>query len=156
MFSQVLELEQQHSTALLQLSQTYNTEKEELIKQHQLQLQVHVWHLSIFNIHCLAWWVVFNGVSVSLLFSQPIRVWGSTQSHCPSFKIMFLYLERRDVLFFFNPGVFLVWLNRCSKSCMLTHNILNCVALIKLDLQAVSNFTQYVGMVKDLQVNRFW
>lgn len=42
MFSQVLELEQQHSTALLQLSQTYNTEKEELIKQHQLQLQVHV------------------------------------------------------------------------------------------------------------------
>ncbi|XP_072221841.1 pericentrin isoform X1 [Leuresthes tenuis] len=36
---QVLELEQQHNTALQELSQTYAAEKEQLIKQHQLQLQ---------------------------------------------------------------------------------------------------------------------
>ncbi|XP_035529571.1 pericentrin [Morone saxatilis] len=36
---QVLELEQQHSTALQELSQTYTAEKEQLIEQHQLQLQ---------------------------------------------------------------------------------------------------------------------
>ncbi|XP_040916208.1 pericentrin isoform X2 [Toxotes jaculatrix] len=36
---QVLELEQQHSTALQELSQTYSAEKEQLVKQHQLQLQ---------------------------------------------------------------------------------------------------------------------
>lgn len=41
-FSQVLELEQQHSTALQELSQTYNTETAQIIEQHQLQLQVHV------------------------------------------------------------------------------------------------------------------
>lgn len=41
-FSQVLELEQQHGTALQELSQTYNTEKEQLVEQHQLQLQVRV------------------------------------------------------------------------------------------------------------------
>lgn len=40
---QVLELEQQHSAALLQLTQSCNSEKEELITQHQLQLQVHLW-----------------------------------------------------------------------------------------------------------------
>ncbi|XP_042356085.1 pericentrin isoform X2 [Plectropomus leopardus] len=36
---QVLELEQQHSTALQELSHTCTTEKEQLITQHQLQLQ---------------------------------------------------------------------------------------------------------------------
>ncbi|XP_030299600.1 pericentrin isoform X3 [Sparus aurata] len=36
---QVLELEQQHSTALQELSQSYIAEKEQLIEQHQLQLQ---------------------------------------------------------------------------------------------------------------------
>ncbi|XP_039994200.1 pericentrin isoform X3 [Xiphias gladius] len=36
---QVLELEQQHSTALQELSHTYGAEKEQLIEQHQLQLQ---------------------------------------------------------------------------------------------------------------------
>ncbi|XP_073339039.1 pericentrin isoform X1 [Pagrus major] len=36
---QVLELEQQHSTALQELSQSYTAEKEQLIEQHQLQLQ---------------------------------------------------------------------------------------------------------------------
>ncbi|XP_051244571.1 pericentrin isoform X2 [Dicentrarchus labrax] len=36
---QVLELEQQHSTALQELAQTYSAEKEQLIEQHQLQLQ---------------------------------------------------------------------------------------------------------------------
>uniref|UniRef100_UPI0037E7F2AE pericentrin isoform X2 n=1 Tax=Semicossyphus pulcher TaxID=241346 RepID=UPI0037E7F2AE len=36
---QVLELEQQHSTALQELSHTYTTEKQQLIQQHQLQLQ---------------------------------------------------------------------------------------------------------------------
>ncbi|XP_047466343.1 pericentrin [Mugil cephalus] len=36
---QVLELEQQHSTALQELSHTYAAEKEQLVKQHQLQLQ---------------------------------------------------------------------------------------------------------------------
>lgn len=39
-FDQVLELEQQHSTALQELSQTYNSEKEQLSEQQQLQLQV--------------------------------------------------------------------------------------------------------------------
>lgn len=38
--SQVLELEQQHSTALQELTQAYTTEKEQLHQQHQLQLQV--------------------------------------------------------------------------------------------------------------------
>ncbi|XP_025756941.1 pericentrin [Oreochromis niloticus] len=37
--NQVLELEQQHSTALQELSQTYTAEKEQLTKQHQVQLQ---------------------------------------------------------------------------------------------------------------------
>uniref|UniRef100_A0A3Q4I7N9 Pericentrin n=1 Tax=Neolamprologus brichardi TaxID=32507 RepID=A0A3Q4I7N9_NEOBR len=37
--SHVLELEQQHSTALQELSQTYTAEKEQLTKQHQVQLQ---------------------------------------------------------------------------------------------------------------------
>ncbi|XP_036981473.1 pericentrin isoform X2 [Acanthopagrus latus] len=36
---QVLELELQHSTALQELSQSYTAEKEQLIEQHQLQLQ---------------------------------------------------------------------------------------------------------------------
>ncbi|XP_068194522.1 pericentrin [Antennarius striatus] len=36
---QVLELEQQHSCALLELTQSYATEKEQLMEQHQLQLQ---------------------------------------------------------------------------------------------------------------------
>ncbi|XP_070776144.1 pericentrin [Enoplosus armatus] len=36
---QVLELEQQHSTALQELSRTYTDEKEQLIEQHKLQLQ---------------------------------------------------------------------------------------------------------------------
>ncbi|XP_027130303.1 pericentrin isoform X5 [Larimichthys crocea] len=36
---QVLELEQQHSTALQELSHTYAADKEQLIEQHQLQLQ---------------------------------------------------------------------------------------------------------------------
>ncbi|XP_068608225.1 pericentrin [Brachionichthys hirsutus] len=36
---QVLELEQQHSTALQELSQSYATEKQQLVKQHHLQLQ---------------------------------------------------------------------------------------------------------------------
>ncbi|XP_028252082.1 pericentrin isoform X2 [Parambassis ranga] len=36
---QVLELEQQHSTALQELSQSYTSEKEQLSQQHQLQLQ---------------------------------------------------------------------------------------------------------------------
>ncbi|KAM9707457.1 pericentrin isoform 3-T3 [Menidia menidia] len=36
---QVLELEQHHSAALQELSQSYTAEKEQLIKQHQLQLQ---------------------------------------------------------------------------------------------------------------------
>ncbi|XP_071353542.1 pericentrin isoform X2 [Trachinotus anak] len=36
---QVLELEQQHSAALQELSLTYSAEKEQLIEQHQLQLQ---------------------------------------------------------------------------------------------------------------------
>lgn len=40
--SQVLELEQQHSIALKELSQSYTTEKEQLLEQHQLQLQVSV------------------------------------------------------------------------------------------------------------------
>lgn len=39
-FCQVLELEQQHSAALQELSQTYTCEKEQLIEQHQLRLQV--------------------------------------------------------------------------------------------------------------------
>lgn len=44
--SQVLEMEQQHSTALQELSHTYTAEKERLIEQHQLQLQVCViWRL---------------------------------------------------------------------------------------------------------------
>lgn len=49
-FSQVLELEQQHSTALQELSQSYIAEKEQLIEQHQLQLQVrveHVWRMTL-------------------------------------------------------------------------------------------------------------
>ncbi|XP_042078537.1 pericentrin isoform X4 [Haplochromis burtoni] len=37
--NQVLELEQQHSTALQELSQTYTAEKGQLTKQHQVQLQ---------------------------------------------------------------------------------------------------------------------
>lgn len=37
---QVLELEQQHTTALQELSQTCTAEKEQLIKHHQVQLQV--------------------------------------------------------------------------------------------------------------------
>ncbi|XP_077396087.1 pericentrin isoform X2 [Festucalex cinctus] len=37
--TQVLELEQQHSTALQELTQVYNSEKEQLHQQHQLQLQ---------------------------------------------------------------------------------------------------------------------
>ncbi|XP_061553374.1 pericentrin isoform X3 [Phycodurus eques] len=37
--AQVLELEQQHSTALQELTQAYTTEKEQLHQQHQLQLQ---------------------------------------------------------------------------------------------------------------------
>ncbi|XP_030575002.1 pericentrin isoform X2 [Archocentrus centrarchus] len=37
--NQVLELEQQHTAALQELSQTYTAEKEQLIKQHQVQLQ---------------------------------------------------------------------------------------------------------------------
>ncbi|XP_051942198.1 pericentrin isoform X2 [Hippocampus zosterae] len=37
--AQVLELEQQHSTALQELTQAYTTEKEQLQQQHQLQLQ---------------------------------------------------------------------------------------------------------------------
>nr|XP_057947420.1 pericentrin isoform X4 [Doryrhamphus excisus] len=37
--AQVLELEQQHSAALHELTQTYTTEKEQLSQQHQLQLQ---------------------------------------------------------------------------------------------------------------------
>ncbi|XP_058471141.1 pericentrin [Solea solea] len=36
---QVLELEQQHSTALQELSHTYSAEKEQLVEEHQLQLQ---------------------------------------------------------------------------------------------------------------------
>ncbi|KAM7376064.1 hypothetical protein PAMP_005812 [Pampus punctatissimus] len=36
---QVLELEQQHSTSLQELSHSYTAEKEQLIEQHQLQLQ---------------------------------------------------------------------------------------------------------------------
>ncbi|XP_067335427.1 pericentrin isoform X2 [Channa argus] len=36
---QVLELEQQHSTALQELSQSYTAEKEHLLEQHQIQLQ---------------------------------------------------------------------------------------------------------------------
>lgn len=44
-FSQVLELELQHSTALQELSQSYTAEKEQLIEQHQLQLQVCVEHV---------------------------------------------------------------------------------------------------------------
>ncbi|XP_038584251.1 pericentrin isoform X3 [Micropterus salmoides] len=36
---QVLELEQQHSTALQEFSHTYSVEKEQLIEQHKLQLQ---------------------------------------------------------------------------------------------------------------------
>lgn len=40
MFCQVLELEEQHSAALQELSQTYTFEKEQLIEQHQLHLQV--------------------------------------------------------------------------------------------------------------------
>lgn len=39
-FSQVLEVEQQHSTALQELSHTYTAEKEQLIEQYNLQLQV--------------------------------------------------------------------------------------------------------------------
>lgn len=54
MLSKVLELEQQHSTALQELSHTYTAEKEQLIGQHHLQLQVcvssmsacvRIWHL---------------------------------------------------------------------------------------------------------------
>ncbi|XP_028995899.1 pericentrin isoform X2 [Betta splendens] len=37
--NQVLEVEQQHSTALQELSQSFMTEKEQLIEQHKLQLQ---------------------------------------------------------------------------------------------------------------------
>lgn len=36
---QVLELEQEHNTVLQELSQSYTAEKEQLLKQHQLQLQ---------------------------------------------------------------------------------------------------------------------
>lgn len=39
-YVQVLELEQQHSTALQEFSHTYSVEKEQLIEQHKLQLQV--------------------------------------------------------------------------------------------------------------------
>lgn len=46
---QVLELEQQHSNALQELSKSYSIEAEELVKQHQLQLQVCVCKIVV---HC--------------------------------------------------------------------------------------------------------
>ena len=51
--SQVLELEQQHSAALQELAHTFNTEKQKLDTQHQLNLQVCVcvcrgWELRVF------------------------------------------------------------------------------------------------------------
>lgn len=46
---QVLELEQQHGNALQELSKSYSIEKEQLVKQHQLQLQVCV---CVFVAHC--------------------------------------------------------------------------------------------------------